>query len=148
MSSQKKNFYDWLVNAVTTAQANTPLYRIQTRFTPFEYSDEEDFGLCLSNVVSNPSIGLSGADEFDCRLIITSYARIKGERDNRQEAYEKAKAIILEIVRLMREQRGCDHIGQLIDDIDDQLSPGQKHAVNNLYVVLNRTGDEMPGMWR
>ena len=45
MSSQKKKLFDFLHDAITAAVAGNPLYNAQLRFSHFEYTDEEDFGI-------------------------------------------------------------------------------------------------------
>ncbi|HYE72271.1 MAG TPA: hypothetical protein VEF04_03030 [Blastocatellia bacterium] len=155
MSSQKKKLFDFLKDAITAARSSSdPLYKAKLRFTHFEYTDEDELGLCLSNAISEPGMGIDGVSEFDVRLIITSYARIQGvERDDRYEPYEKSKAAILKVSELLLEDDGLGGrscrtmVGQLVDDVDDQLSASQRHAVNNLYVILNWSGKEFPAPW-
>jgi hypothetical protein len=154
MPSQKKRLYDFLSEAIAAAGVGTPLYGAELRFTEFEYTDESDYGIALGNVVSDPRPGIGGVmDESDARLIVTTYTRLTGlERDERAPAYEQSKAIALKVAELMFNDNGLNNRtcnswpGKLIDDYD-QLSANHTHAVNNLYVVLNRSGKSLPEPW-
>lgn len=150
MPSQKKHLFDFLQAAIVTATAGDPLYQAQRRFTHFEYTDEEDFGVSLSNVVSSPAGGV----EYDVRIIVTAYVRIKGiERDDRYDEYEQSKAMALKIAEHISNDdslggRTCRTLlGRLIDDVDDQISAGHVHAVNNLYVTVNWSGIPLSEPW-
>lgn len=148
--SEKQKLFDFLQAGIEAATDDSPLYNACLRFTHFDYTDEDDVGLLLSNVVSDPA----GAVEYDARLIVTTYVRIGGvERNDRYEEYELSKALALKVSELIYDDdslggRTCRTIiGKLIDDVDDQLSAGQRHAVNNLYVTINWSGKPLPEPW-
>lgn len=152
--TQKEKLHAFLRDAIDNAAGDSPLYGCQLRFTHFEFADEENYGICLGNVVSDTRPGPGGVmDEWDARLIVTTYARVTGiERDERLSAYAQSKAIALKVAELLWADNGlggrtCNSWpGKLIDDYD-QLSADQTHAVNNLYVVLNRSGANLPEPW-
>lgn len=148
--SQKYFLWEFLRDTIDAAQPDSPFYGARLRFTHFEYTDEEDFGICLGNVVSNPNGGV----EYDARLIVTTYCRIgEVERDDRYDAYEQAKTLALAVQALLQNDPGlggrtCStRVGLLVDDFDE-LSAGQAHAVNNLYVVLNQISFDLPSPWQ
>lgn len=150
MASEKKKLFDFIQEAIAAASGVNPLYQAALRFDHFDYTDEDDFGVLLSNVVSAPA----GAVEYDARLIVTTYVRIKEvERNDRYDEYEQSKEMALEIANLISTDdslggRTCRTVlGRLIDDVDDQLSVGQTHAVNNLYVTVNWSGKDLPEPW-
>lgn len=154
MSSEKKKLFDFLQEAINASSPDDPIHEAKLRFTHFEFTDEDDYGLILSNVVSQPGASGAGYVEYDARLIVTGFARIGGvERDDRHEPYELSKAIALRAAQLIGDDdslggRTCRAVtGQMVDDVDDQLSVGQRHAVNNLYVVCNWSGAELPAPW-
>ena len=148
--SQKKHLYDFLTDLIAAAAINTPLQGVLLRFTPFEITDEDDAGIHLSNVVSDPRLKSGGlAEEYDARLVIVTYARIAGpERDERQAGYEKSNAMMRAVAAAIINDEGlggrtCNaRVGKQVDDFES-LAADQIHAVNNLYVVLNSTGQEL-----
>lgn len=148
--SQKGKLFDFLTDLIAAAGSGTPLHGVKLRFTPFEVTKEEEAGIHLSNVVSDPRPKSGGlTDEYDARLIVVTYARISGpQRDDRRTAYEKSNAMMLAVAGAILADEGLGNrtcnarVGKQIDDFES-LAAGQMHAVNNLYVVLNSTGQPL-----
>lgn len=158
-AGEKARLYYFLKNAIEAAAENTPFYQAQLRYTHFEYTKEEEYGICLSNTVGQPGCGPADEyREFNVRIIVTAYCRIpSAERDERIEADAKAYLLAMAVAKLIDEQPdlgtgsvGClnsSRIGKLIGDVDDTLAAGQKHAVYNLYVTINHDGRPLPEPW-
>jgi hypothetical protein len=152
--SAKRNLYDFLSDKIQAALNTSPIYQAKLRFTHFEVTGEDDYGMHLSNVVSTPRPGRTGnTEEFDTHVIVTPYARIKGpERADRLAAYEKANAMALTVAGLILADEGLGNrtcnafVGQMVDDFDE-LAADQVHAVVNLYVTVNHSGKQLPGLW-
>ena len=158
-AGEKARLYYFLKNAIEAAAEGTPFYQALLRFTHFEYTKEEEYGLCLSNTVGQPAFSrYEDYREFNVRLIVTAYCRIPGaERDERIEADSKAYLLAMAVAKLIDENQdlsdggvGClnsTRVGKLIGDVDDTLAAGQKHAVYNLYVTINHDGRPLPEPW-
>lgn len=152
--SQKQHLYSFLEALIAAAPNDAALHGVTLRFTPFEITDEDDAGVHLSNVISDPRLKSGGvAEEYDVRLIVVTYARIAGpETDTRLAAYEKSNAMMRAVAAAILNDEGlggrtCNtRVGRQVDDFES-LAAGEIHAVNNLYVVLNATGRNLEAPW-
>jgi len=148
--SQKKHLYDFLNDLITAAAPATPLHGVKLRFDHFDITKEDDAGIHLSNVISDPRLKSGGiADEYDARLIVVTYVRVAGpQRETRLDEYERSNGMMRAVVAAILADEGlggrtCNtRVGKQVDDFES-LAAGQMHAINNLYVVLNSTGRQL-----
>lgn len=146
----EKHTYDFLSESFAALGALDPLFGADIhRHTYQKFDKTKWFGVRVSNAASNlaPNPGATEMEEFDGRLILVPFARIKKQdHSDLEDAVNKAFALQKWVAQLFDSSNGV-MMGNRVNDArvlrgvrDFQEWDGSLYAIANLPMLINDTG--------